>query len=119
MHVDGSVDRQQIDNKHVCAHILTAQGDFIQQFLGISEPNEHGYLQSVKDASQSILQLSKLIKVTSSIVTDGVSLNSGNRNRLLRKLDEEKRIHNHANQLLLKVWCAAHQSNLRCLKVCQ
>ena len=56
--VDGSVDRQQIDNKHVCAHIVTAQGNVIQRFLGFSEPNEHGvigYLQSVKDASQSIL----------------------------------------------------------------
>ena len=44
------MDRQQIDNKHVCAHIVTADGDVVQRFLGFSEPNEHGimgYLQSI------------------------------------------------------------------------
>ena len=39
-------------------------------------------------------------------------MNSGDRNGLWRKLEEEKRIHNHTNQPLLKVWCAAHWSNL-------
>ena len=95
-------------------HILL-QGDVIQQFLGFNEPNKHGitgYLQSVKDASQSILQWSKVIKVISSIVTDGESLNSGDYNGLWRKLEEEKRIHNHSNQPLLKVWCATHWSNV-------
>ena len=115
LHVDGSVDRQQIDNKHVCAHIVTTDGDVVQRFLGFSEPNEHGimgYLQSIKDASQSIFQWNEIIQVTTSIVTDGESLNTGGHNGLWRKLEDEKRMHDNSNQPLLKVWCAAHRSNL-------
>lgn len=29
LRVDGSVDRQQIDSKHICAQIVTAEGDVI------------------------------------------------------------------------------------------
>ena len=84
-------------------------------YFDFSELNEHGitgYLQSVKDASQSILQWSELIMITSSIITDGENLNSSDCNGLLRKLEEKKRIHNHTNKPLLKVWCAVRWSNL-------
>ena len=53
-----------------------------------------------------------LMKVTSSIVTDGESLNSGDRNGLWKKLEEEKALHDSSHGPLLKVWCAAHRSNL-------
>ena len=100
LHVDGSVDRQQMDKKHVCAHIVTTDGDVVQRFLGFSKPNEHGimgYLQSIKDASQSIFQWNEIIQVTTSIVTDGESLNTGDRNGLWRKLEDEKRMHDNSN----------------------
>ncbi len=47
--VDGSVDRQQIDNKQVCVQIVTYQGGLIYLFLGCCEPIQHGiagYVQS-------------------------------------------------------------------------
>lgn len=78
LRVDGSVDRQQIDNKHVCVQIVTSQGDLIYRFLGFCEPVQHGitgYLQCIQEASKAILPWNELIKVTSSIVTDGESLN--------------------------------------------
>lgn len=49
-----------------------------------------------------------LMKVTSSIVTDDESLNSGDRNGLWKKLEEEKALHDSSHGPLLKVWCAAH-----------
>ena len=52
------------------------------------------------------------MKVTSSIVTDGESLNSGDRKGLWKKLEEEKALHDSSHGPLLKVWCAAHRSNL-------
>ena len=93
LRVDGSVDRQQIDNKHVCIQIVTSKGEIIHRFLGFRQPVEHGiagYLQCVQEASKGILPWSDVITVTSSIVTDGESLNSGDRNGLWKKLDEEK-----------------------------
>ena len=75
--VDGSVDRQQIDNKHACVQIVTSQGDLIYRFLGFSEPIQHGiagYLQCIKEASKVILAWNDMIKITSFIVTDGRGL---------------------------------------------
>ena len=81
--MDGSVERQQIDNKHVCVQIVTSQGDLINQFLGFSEPLQHGiagYVQCIHEASKAILPWNDLTRITSSVVTDGESLNSGDRN---------------------------------------
>ena len=50
------------------------------------------------------------MKVTSSIVTDGKSLNSGECSGLWRKLEQEKSLQDSSP--LLKIWCAAHRSNL-------
>ena len=76
LRVDGSVDRQQIDNKHVCAQVVTSQGDLVYRFLGFKEPLAFtrgiaGYVQCIHEASEAILPWNDLIKVTSSIVTDG------------------------------------------------
>lgn len=80
LQVDGSVDRQQIDSKHVCAQIVTTEGDLISRFLGFSEPVEQGvtgYVQCIQQATNAVQPWNDLMKVTSSIVTDGESLNSG------------------------------------------
>ena len=113
--VDGSVDRQQIDNKHICVHMITPLGDAVHQFLGFSEPVERGisgYVQCVKDASKAILPWDEFMKVASSIVTDGESLNSGVCNGLWKKIEEENEANDPSHGPLLKIWCAAHRSNL-------
>ena len=115
LRVDGLVDRQQIDNKHVCVQVVTSQGDLIHRFLGFSEPLQHriaGYVQCIHEASKAILPWNDLIKITSSIVTDGESLNSGDRNGLWKKLEGEKSTSDPNHGPLLKIWCAAHRSNL-------
>ena len=115
LRVDGSVDRQQIDSKHVCAQIVTTEGDLVSRFLGFSEPVERGvtgYVQCVQQATKAVQPWNGLMKVTSSIVTDGESLNSGERNGLWKKLEEEKSFHDSSHGPLIKIWCAAHRSNL-------
>ena len=115
LRVDGSVDRQQIDSKHVCAQIVTTEGHLISRFLGFSEPVERGitgYVQCIQEATKAVQPWDDLIKVTSSIVTDGESLNSGERNGLWKKLEEEKICHDSNHSPLIKIWCAAHRSNL-------
>ena len=54
-----------------------------------------------------------MITGVSSIVTDGESLNSGDRNGLWKKLDEEKSANDPHHGPLLKIWCAAHIICLR------
>jgi len=65
---------------------------------------------SVQKATKAIQPWKDLIKMTSSIVTDGESLNSGERSGLWKKLEQEKSLHDSSP--LLKIWCAAHRSNL-------
>ena len=101
---DGSVDRQQIDSKHVCAQIVTAEGDLISRFLGFCEPLQRGvtgYIQCIQQATKAIQPWNDLMKVTSSIVTDGESLNSGERNGLWKKM-EEKALHDSSHGPLIK-----------------
>ena len=53
-----------------------------------------------------------MITITSSIVTDGESLNTGDRNGLWKKFKEEKSANDPNHGPLLKIWRAAHRSNL-------
>ena len=115
LRVDGSVDRQQIDSKHICAQIVTAEGDVINRFLGFCEPVERGvtsYVQCVQEATKAVQPWNDLMKVTSSIVTDGESLNSGDRSGLWKKLEEEKALHDSSHGPLLEVWCSQVKSGV-------
>ena len=69
-------------------------------------------MQCVQEATKAVQPWNDLMKVTSIIVTDGESLNSGDCKGLWKKLEEEKALHNSSHGPLLKVWCAAHRSNL-------
>ena len=71
-----------------------------------------GYVQCIQHATKPVQPWNDLMKVTSSIVTDGESLNSGERNGLWKKLEEEKSFHDSSHGPLIKIWCAAHRSNL-------
>ena len=88
------------------------EGDLINRFLGFCEPVERGvtgYIQCIQEAIKAVQSWNDLMKVVSSIVTDGESLNSGERNGLWKK---EKALHDSSHGPLLKIWCAAHRSNL-------
>jgi len=95
--------------------MVMSLGELVHRFLGFCEPVERGvtgYVQCIVEASKAVLSWHELMKVASSVVTDGESLNSGDRNGLRRKLEEEKVSHDPSHGPMLKIWCAAHRSNL-------
>jgi len=95
--------------------MVTSGRELVHRFLGFCESVERGvtgYVQCIVEASKAVLSWHELIKVASSIVTDGESLNSGDRNGLWRKLEEEKVSHDPSHGPMLKISCAAHRSNL-------
>ena len=70
------------------------------------------YVQCIHEASKAILPWNDLFRITSSVVNDGESLNSDDHNGLWKKLEEETSDGDPNHGPLLKIWCAAHRSNL-------
>ena len=54
-------------------------------------------MQCVQEATKAVQPWNDLMKVTSSIVTDGESLNSGDCSGLWKKLEEEKALHDSSH----------------------
>lgn len=115
---DGSVDSSQIDKIYVLAKCVLKNGQVKELFLGAAEPQirgAQGILEAVKTACESNLNCpgisSRILEAASSLVTDGASVNSGNKNGLWKLLKEEK-------DSLAKVypfvtiWCAVHRTSL-------
>lgn len=110
LRVDGSVDRNQIDNIHVLVKVVTNEGNPELIFLSFEEPMSRGvrgYYDPVKKAVNQVLPWNDLLGLMSSIVTDGASINSGDKNGLWSILEKER-----ADLPLIKVWCAVHRTAL-------
>ena len=81
--------------------------------MGFSEPEESGIsgcLSSVHAACEPVIPWENLMNEISSVIPDGESLNTGERNGLWKKLSDENKKHSFGT--LINVWCAAHRSNL-------
>ena len=102
---DGSVDRTQLDKIYIMAKLVSPTGVAENEFLGASEPQTSG-AKGVHDAiltacartvrlgsddDLSMQEAKKLFYQASSLVTDGASVNVGQRNGLwiLLKKDHE------------------------------
>ena len=112
--VDGSVDRFQVDNKHVKCKIITASGCEQDIFLGFDQAKERktaGYVGAVKAAVKWCIPWSDIFSKTISIVTDGENANTGIRNSLWASLEAERKTED-GNLPLLKIWCGVHRSDL-------
>ena len=120
LRADGSVDRTQIDNVHVMAHVVTETGLEETLFLGFCEPKERGaigYFKAIQDATSFTLKWDNLFPLVSSVVTDGASINTGERRGLWAQL-QEMRDKSTCNAPLLKIWCSVHRSALAWKSVC-
>jgi hypothetical protein len=113
LRVDGSVDRMQVDNKHVLCKIVHENGDEKTVFVGFHSPEERGVTGYVDAVKKSVQQLSveweEFFPKVSSIVTDGESLNRGPFWRALQEMREQDP---NSNIPLMKIWCSAHRSQL-------
>jgi hypothetical protein len=121
---DGSVDRTQIDNVHVMANIVTADGLCENVFLGFAEPKSRGaagYCSAIIEATSFTVSWDDLFPKITSIVTDGASINVGERSGLwtrLQKLRDNSVDTAVRSVPLLKIWCTVHRSSLAWKDVC-
>ena len=118
---DGSVDRTQIDNVHVMAKIVTTDGLCENVFLGFAEPKCRGavgYCEALMDAASFTVRWDELFPNVSSIVTDGASINVGERSGMWTQLQELRNKSIHKTVPLLKIWCTVHRSSLAWKDAC-
>lgn len=112
LRVDGSVDRFQIDNIHVMLKIITKEGNNDLLFWGFEEPETRsalGYYNAIKKSIEHYLPWDQILPLINSIVTDGASINVGEKNGLWTLLTNDRLL---INMPLIKVWCAVHRSAL-------
>ena len=82
---DGSIDRMQLDNEHVMAHIVEKNGNDKLIFLGFSEPPERGArgsLMAIQAAVNQTLDWDTVFGRVSSLASDGENKNTGVKNGL-------------------------------------
>ena len=118
---DGSVDRTQIDNVHVMARIVTADGDTENVFLGFAEPETRGatgYTDAIKKATSFIVNWDEIFPKVTSIVTDGASINVGEKNGMWAQLQKSRDESLFKTVPLIKIWCTVHRSSLAWKSVC-
>lgn len=120
LRLDGSVDRTQIDKIYVLAKIVTDNGYTEEVYIGVAEPEERGARGMVGALTASLKNTfgdkgPSLMKLVSSIVTDGASVNIGEKAGLWALLQTERSNKTPENEVampLLKIWCAVHRSQL-------
>lgn len=118
LRVDGSIDRAHIDKIYVLAKIVTIDGCSELLFFGVKEQVERlatGLLKTALGAIEEqfgrVFLEDVILKKISSICTDGTNVNSGEKGGIWAFL-EEKMAAIGSRLPLLKVWCAAHRSDL-------
>ena len=115
---DGTVDRTQIDKIYVMAKVVRGVGSEEQYFLGASEPRcrgAKGILEALEEACINTVGESAakhILRHASSLVTDGASINTGERSGLWTLFRAKMRDHQSTSVPLLTIWCAVHRSNL-------
>ena len=109
LRVDGAVDKQQIDNKHVMAKYMTTSGEPKTVYLGFSQSEEKGsgLFGAVKEVvSKCGVPWEVVFCKVTSIVTDGESANTGHRHSLWTHLSNERCSGDTPALPLVKIWCA-------------
>ena len=106
LQVDGSMDRQQLDNKFVTVRTISGDGQLATYLAGVVEPDEDGapgLLEAILSVQKKLdLPLQNLVGVT----TDGESANTG------RHAGLWKRLRDHLGRDLITIWCVCHRSDL-------
>ena len=126
---DGSVDRTQIDKIYLMAKAISKDGEENNIFLGAGEPKERGAQgvhnaivaaclatlgENIKGEDALLTQSKKVFRRASSFVTDGASVNTGEKNGLWALIDRDFNLPLGDEPLtpMIKIWCAAHHSQL-------
>lgn len=115
LRVDGSIDLSQLDKIYVMGKLINSDGSPELVFLGVGEQKERGakgLMAAVDDALRTVVgDPDTIYRKMSSICTDGANINVGEKNSLWTLLT--KRCNAAGSKIpLLKLWCAAHRSEL-------
>lgn len=118
LRIDGSVDKAQIDKIYVLGKIITKTGKTELVFLGMDEQTARkaiGLFQASINAMANLFSkefvYQNILPKMSSICTDGVNTNRGDKGGLWHYFEEEIAKTNSTIPLV-KIWCAAHRANL-------
>lgn len=105
--VDGSVDRNQIDNIHVLFKIVLENGDSEIMFMGFEEPTQKGaigYYEAIKNSVKRFVDWNEVLSLVSSTVTDRASGNIGKKNGLWSIFEQERNKMFNNTGLFIKIW---------------
>src|SRR6218665_3889517 len=121
LRLNGSVDRTQVDKIYVLVKCIDQCGNVGEIFLGASEPEKRGAVGVLHAMKEAIVtnfgqRGLELLKLKTSVVTDGASINTGERKGFWKLFESELRSSQSAELCpslpLVKVWCAVHRSQL-------
>ena len=125
---DGSVDRT-IDKIYIMAKAISKDGEENNIFLGAGEPKERGAQgvhnailaacsatlgENIQGEDALLTQSKKVFRRASSFVTDGASVNTGEKNGLWALIDRDFNLPlgDEPPTPMIKIGCAAHRSQL-------
>lgn len=117
LHIDGSVDRTQIDKIYIILKTVSKTGIPESFFLGIGNQTESGAEGLLAAVKRGIIENSGteifdiVMSLITSICTDGASINTGSKNGLWVLFENELKKH-RSNFPFLKLWCSAHRIDL-------
>lgn len=125
LRIDGSVDRSQMDKIYVCGKLITKEGKQELVFLGMDEQTERGAIGLFRTTLNAMIKMfskefvyAHILPKISSVCTDGVNTNTGERGGLWFHL--EKEISSTNSKIpLIKIWCVAHRGNLTFGDLCK
>lgn len=117
IHIDGSVDRTQIDKIYILLKTVDRIGDLETIFIGIGQQTNRGAIGLMEAVKNGMIEnigedLYGLIMARlSSICTDGTNVNTGEKHSLWKYFEEE--CSKFRSELpLRKIWCSAHRMEL-------
>lgn len=98
-------------NIFVMANIVKADATLSTIFLGFGAPKyckATGYFECVKSVITDIIPWQEFLKLMTSLVTDGESLNTGKFNGLFVKVKADRLLSNRPELPLFAIWCIGH-----------
>lgn len=121
---DSSTDRTQNHNVYLMANIIFRDTSISTIFLGFLTPLDGNsdattYFQLIKKIVKRYLPWDELFQLTTSVVSDGASVNTGKYEGLWIQMKKERRASNNSNLPLFSIWCIAHRVNLVWKAVCE
>lgn len=117
IHIDGSVDRSQIDKIYIILKIVNQRGVIETLFIGIGQQKTRGAIGlfeatksgMIENVGQSLYEL--IMKNVTSICTDGENKNTGDIHSLWTLFANEC-MQYRPDLPLIKLWCSAHRMEL-------